>query len=75
MAAFQQAAIGAFPETITFKNEILSWQQYYQEYSNAICDHKWAAREKKSLPLPSGETVLESLLKNSKTSQSFFLEL
>lgn len=75
MAAFQQAAIGAFLETIICKNEILSWKQYYQEYSNAIYEHKWAAREKKSLPLPSGETVLESLLKNNKTSQSFFLEL
>ena len=75
MAAFQQAAIGAFPETITRKNEILSWQQYYQEYSNAIYDHKWAAREKKPLPSPARETVLESLLNNNKTSQSFFLEL
>lgn len=75
MAAFQQAAIGAFLETIICKNEILSWKQYYQEYSNAIYGHKWAAQEKKSPPLPSGEAVLESLLKNSKTSQSFFLEL
>lgn len=75
MAAFQQAAIGAFLEAIICKNEILSWKQYYHEYSNAIYDHKWAAREKKPLPLPLGETVLESLLENNKTSQSFFLEL
>ena len=75
MAAFQQAAIGAFLEIIICKNEILSWKQYYQEYSNAIYDHNWAAREKKSLPSPARETVLESLLKNNKTSQSFFLEL
>ena len=75
MAAFQQAAIGAFLEIIICKNEILSWKQYYHEYSNAIYDHKWEAREKKSLPSPARETVLESLLKNNKTSQSFFLEL
>lgn len=73
MAAFQQAAIGAFLETIICKNEILSWKQYYQEYSNAIYDHKWAAREKKSLPLPSGETVLESLLKNNRLRNLFSL--
>ena len=40
MAAFQQAAIGTFLEIIICKNEILSWKQYYQEYSNAIYDHK-----------------------------------
>ncbi len=40
MAAFQQASIGAFLEIIICKNEILSWQQYYQEYRNAIYDHK-----------------------------------
>ena len=84
MAAFQQASIGAFLEIIICKNEILSWKQYYQEYINAIYDHKWAAwknkgewitAERKSLPSPSGETVLESLLENIKTSQSFFREL
>ena len=40
MAAFQQASIGAFLEIIICKNEILSWKQYYQEYINAIYDHK-----------------------------------
>ena len=40
MAAFQQAAIGAFLEIIICKYKILSLQQYHQEYSNAIYDHK-----------------------------------